>query len=96
MLAAWLLGGCSVTTVAALTLLAPAVGFVLRLKSQGFRTLLVGPIHRRRARCSEGAPYLLSSAVCDLYGRMDAFLFLWLASFAAQGLYAVAVRRPHC
>jgi O-antigen/teichoic acid export membrane protein len=34
---------------------------------------------------------LFSSAVSDIYGRLDAFLFLWLASFTAQGFYAVAV-----
>jgi O-antigen/teichoic acid export membrane protein len=39
----------------------------------------------------EGSPYLFSSAVCDLYQRLDQFLVLWLGSFFAQGLYAAAV-----
>ena len=39
----------------------------------------------------EGSPYFLSSAVCDLYQRLDLFLVLWMGSFAVQGLYAAAV-----
>ena len=91
LLVVWLLGGCSVVTAAVLTLLAPAVGLALRMALEGPRALLTGPAAPRpRTLLKEGGPYLLSGAVCDLYGRLDAFLFLWLASFAAQGLYAAA------
>jgi O-antigen/teichoic acid export membrane protein len=51
----------------------------------------VGAAPPARTLVKEGIPYLFSSAVSDVYGRLDAFLFLWLASFTAQGFYAVAV-----
>ena len=39
----------------------------------------------------EGGPYVVSVASADLFGRLDAMLFLWLGSFTIQGYYAAAV-----
>ena len=88
----WMTGMVSVATAVILSLAAPVVGLALRLA-------MVSPCPRWSATASpssrtlirDGRPYLFSSAVCDLYQRLDQFLFIWLGSFTVQGLYAAAV-----
>ena len=88
----WIAGGCSVTVAVLLSLIAPAVGLILRLTAQRDR----GDASHGRSLgvftlMREGTPYLLSVAAMDLFTRVDVFLFLSLASFTSQGFYAVAV-----
>src|SRR5262249_16955508 len=92
LLAAWALGAESVLDVALLTICAPAAGLAVRMAVGGPRSVVTGPAAPPvRTLAKEGSPYLLSSAVCDLYSRLDALLILWFASFTAQGFYAAAV-----
>jgi O-antigen/teichoic acid export membrane protein len=91
LIVAWATGTISVVLLAVLSLVSPVVGLTLRF-------VLADAGNNRRSMpalsplilMKEGFPYWISAAVCDLYGRLDQFLFLWLGSFAALGLYAAA------
>jgi O-antigen/teichoic acid export membrane protein len=92
LLVMWINGQTSVTSLVLLTLVAPVVGLSLRWVLGDERRMHPAPAAPSvPTLLKEGSPYLLSSAVGDIYGRLDSFLILWLASFSAQGLYAAAV-----
>jgi antigen flippase len=88
----WALEMTSMVMAAMLILVPPLVGLVLRLSLRdAHRASITAPSPRPIVLVKEGLPYWLSGAVCDLYTRLDQFLFLWMGSFMAQGQYAAAV-----
>jgi O-antigen/teichoic acid export membrane protein len=92
LLMAWCVGVMSVFTAAILVLFAPAVGLLVWAWLSDYHAdWHTGPPTSPRVLLREGAPYWVSAAVCDLYSRLDQFLFLSLASLVAQGYYSAAV-----
>ena len=91
LLIAWYAGVQSVWTVVVLTFVGPLAGLLLRLCVDKTPTLLRGPRAPLKTVAREGGPYVVSVASGDLFGRLDAMLFLWMGSFTAQGYYAAAV-----
>jgi O-antigen/teichoic acid export membrane protein len=90
---AWASGFNSVLVASALFVLAPMIGLIYQRS-----------IHTNEEAAAQGAsgpsvmklllrgrPYALAVLVSDICDRLDVFLFLWLASFTAQGYYAAAV-----
>jgi O-antigen/teichoic acid export membrane protein len=87
----WMTGIKSIGTVVAATLLIPMIALVYRFASEGFG--IVGkkadpPVGRLVV---EGLPYAAALTSNDLFGRLDAVLILWFASFTQQGYYTAAV-----
>jgi enterobacterial common antigen flippase len=92
LLIAWCAGCTSIWVVTGLTLAGPILGLLLRMRADRAKSLFSGeqrpPVG---TLLKEGGPYVVSVASSDLFGKLDAMLFLWLASFTAQGFYAAAV-----
>ena len=92
LLLAWYLGATAVWTVVILSLIGPLVGLALRVRGDNTPSLLTGLRSPAPATLlKDGRPYVLSVVSSDLFARLDAFLFMWMASFTAQGYYAAAV-----
>ena len=89
---AWFLGAKSIWLVVLLTFAGPLVGLIFRLHVERTPRLFRGTrVPRPMTLFREGASYFVSVTTSDLFGRLDAMLFLWLGSFTAQGYYAAAV-----
>ncbi len=87
---AWLAGYGSLGLVVALSVAAPLLPLAVRLVT-GEHTLF-GPIWPGPLTLiKEGVPNAVALFASDLLNRLDVFLVVLLAPFAAQGLYAAAV-----
>ena len=90
---AWLSGFHTVGAMIACFVVAPILGLLYRratdprreIETTAGRGPTVGRILER------GRPYAAAVLAADLFERIDVFLFIWLASFTAQGYYAAAV-----
>ncbi|MDZ4657823.1 MAG: oligosaccharide flippase family protein [Bythopirellula sp.] len=90
---AWASGANTATIVALLFVVSPLVGLFYQRASR--TTASISALSRTaptmKRILQRGRPYALAVMVSDLCDRLDVFLFLWLASFTAQGYYAAAV-----
>ena len=87
----WLSGMAADRRLALLTVVTALSALGLRCALGRSRNLLQAGSPRPGVLLREGLPFALSVATCDLLGRLDTLLMLWLASFTVQGLYAAAL-----
>jgi len=88
---AWFMGIKNVWPVVCLSFIGPVLGLLSRVSVERPSELFLGDCNPRpTALLREGTPYFATVAISDVFGRLDALLFLWLGSFIAQGYYAAA------
>ena len=88
---AWFMGIKTVWPVVCLSFIGPVLGLLSRVSVERPSELFLGDCNPRpTALLREGTPYFATVAISDVFGRLDALLFLWLGSFIAQGYYAAA------
>jgi O-antigen/teichoic acid export membrane protein len=91
LLAVWLSGVQWTTLIVLLTIPVPILGLLARLGVERDRVLAGPASPPPTTLVREGFPYVFSVVAADLFGRLDVFLMLWLASLTVQGYYAAAV-----
>jgi O-antigen/teichoic acid export membrane protein len=90
---AWACGFNTVLMASVLFVLAPIVGLIYQRSIHANDKTAARSAHGPSVKklLQRGRPYALAVMVSDICDRLDIFLFLWLASFTAQGYYAAAV-----
>lgn len=90
---AWACGARTAVIVSIMFAISPLIGLLYQRASRkaasNSAASQTAPTLKRILQ--RGRPYALAVMVSDLCDRLDIFLFLWLASFTAQGYYAAAV-----
>ena len=87
---AWFMGIKTIWPVVCLSFIGPVLGLLSRISVERPSELFHGDCNPQPTALLEGTPYFATVAISDVFGRLDALLFLWLGSFIAQGYYAAA------
>ena len=88
---AWYFGFASLSVIVCLSILQPAVAFVVLVATRPESIFRRSYKPKVISLVGEGMPYALAQVTTNLFSRIDVFAVLYLATVEAQGLYLAAL-----